>query len=340
MPQNIQLRIDSPCSQDWDRMSPEDQGRFCASCKKTVVDLTSMDDREVLDWLTRRQGSVCGRFSQDQLNRPLIASREKKDRQWRYWHYLVAGLLFSSKVPAQTSPVRAQVSLFQGERRFQVGDTTPIVSKSLLSETLRGRVLDGDGNPVAGASVMFSRSQGVSADADGYFSIPGNSLSGAHTLTISAVGYTRLQVDVNKLRSDGRQQPYPVVLMMQTATLGFVAVEVRRPKKHRLLADTLSLFKDSLAYAGLTQKALTVFPNPIARGSSLTLSVRLDRPGTYRVQLFSTSGALLETLEVDGGQKSKCVSMNIPAALPPGTYFVTLTHPEIKKFYTQQIVVF
>ena len=108
MPKSVQLRIDQPCSESWDRMHPEAQGRFCASCKKTVVDFTTMSDQEVLHWFARQQGSVCGRFGQDQLRRPLVDHPEKK--RWQYWHYLLAGVLFSSEVAAQTGAPRPPVS--------------------------------------------------------------------------------------------------------------------------------------------------------------------------------------------------------------------------------------
>ena len=36
------LRIASPCHESWDGMTPDGRGRHCASCAKTVVDVTAM----------------------------------------------------------------------------------------------------------------------------------------------------------------------------------------------------------------------------------------------------------------------------------------------------------
>ena len=36
------LRISSPCEQSWAGMTPDGRGRHCASCAKTVVDVTAM----------------------------------------------------------------------------------------------------------------------------------------------------------------------------------------------------------------------------------------------------------------------------------------------------------
>src|SRR5579872_2081793 len=73
MPEKIELRIDSPCTESWDGMEPNQAGRHCLSCQKTVVDLTLMSDQEILDWLAIRHGSVCGRLREGQLNRELVA---------------------------------------------------------------------------------------------------------------------------------------------------------------------------------------------------------------------------------------------------------------------------
>src|SRR5579864_5602847 len=106
MPKNVQLRIANPCSENWDRMRPEEQGRFCSSCQKTVVDFTLMSDQEVLHWFASPRAGVCGRLLEGQLNRWLVAPPARKNGWLGLWRYLVAGLLMSSEisVSAQTGP--------------------------------------------------------------------------------------------------------------------------------------------------------------------------------------------------------------------------------------------
>lgn len=64
------VRISDPCQEDWNKMQPEEQGRFCNSCSKSVIDFTGKTDAEISDILLRNN-SVCGRFRKTQLNRPL-----------------------------------------------------------------------------------------------------------------------------------------------------------------------------------------------------------------------------------------------------------------------------
>ncbi len=42
----IDLRIPSPCHEDWNAMSPDRHGRHCASCDRVVVDVAAMNGAE------------------------------------------------------------------------------------------------------------------------------------------------------------------------------------------------------------------------------------------------------------------------------------------------------
>ncbi len=62
------ISIPQPCSEDWDKMNPVAQGRFCLSCEKKVIDFTSMPDYELIAYLKNHKNS-CGKFTNSQLNR-------------------------------------------------------------------------------------------------------------------------------------------------------------------------------------------------------------------------------------------------------------------------------
>lgn len=79
---SLSIHIPKPCHESWDAMTPAQQGRFCQSCAKTVVDFSMMTDSEVLNYFTKNTGNTCGRFSDDQLQRPLQPIKQEKRKAW------------------------------------------------------------------------------------------------------------------------------------------------------------------------------------------------------------------------------------------------------------------
>lgn len=73
METKYKLSIPEPCHENWDKMTPKDNGRFCLSCAKTVVDFTTMLPEEIQHYFISNQGkSICGRFKNTQLDEIII----------------------------------------------------------------------------------------------------------------------------------------------------------------------------------------------------------------------------------------------------------------------------
>jgi len=69
MERKFKIAIPEPCNENWNEMTPNESGRFCLSCSKTVVDFTSMLPNEVQHFFIQNQNqNVCGRFKKSQLD--------------------------------------------------------------------------------------------------------------------------------------------------------------------------------------------------------------------------------------------------------------------------------
>lgn len=65
----FKFSIPKPCHEDWDKMTPNDKGRFCDSCVKTVVDFTKKSTTEIQDFLIENKNqNICGHFQTKQLD--------------------------------------------------------------------------------------------------------------------------------------------------------------------------------------------------------------------------------------------------------------------------------
>lgn len=92
----MKIHIPQPCREDWNKMQPEEQGRYCQVCSKTVVDFTDWEPEAIKGYLAqRREEKVCGRFAAYQLNNPVKPEALN-------WPALIAvsGLSFLRKIAA------------------------------------------------------------------------------------------------------------------------------------------------------------------------------------------------------------------------------------------------
>lgn len=67
MERKYKITIPEPCHEDWDKMRPNKNGRFCGSCSKNVVDFTNMMPDEIQVYL-QQHDNICGRFKNSQLD--------------------------------------------------------------------------------------------------------------------------------------------------------------------------------------------------------------------------------------------------------------------------------
>jgi len=58
-----QLKVVSPCSTDWDRMSGDEKKRYCSECDKFVYDFSQMTRRQVEAIVSIHQGRMCARIT-------------------------------------------------------------------------------------------------------------------------------------------------------------------------------------------------------------------------------------------------------------------------------------
>lgn len=104
MPQQKIITIPKPCSENWENMSPTEQGRHCFSCEKEVVDFTRFSEQELLQYFSQpktNEQKICGRFNQTQLH-PISIETAKPFRTnvlWQQFLYLLVTLIY----PAITS---------------------------------------------------------------------------------------------------------------------------------------------------------------------------------------------------------------------------------------------
>lgn len=125
------ITIPKPCHEDWNKMTPESQGKFCAACQKTVVDFTAMSQEEVLQYLNDYSATpkICGRFRTDQLNTPTVrvplAHEPIRVPYFSPYAALLVGMLYLQSCTPGNHPIMGAV---------KVPDSIYMSQKSAMNE--------------------------------------------------------------------------------------------------------------------------------------------------------------------------------------------------------------
>jgi len=180
------IYIDSPCSENWENMSVEKTGRFCASCSKSVYDVRDWSDDSIQKAYIKNGGSLCIRIPAARL-----ANKPRQRTRPVFSLLLAVVLTFWLSVKSTLSKSQSLDS-----HRDSKSKTDP--HEYVKEMSIRGHVMDTVKTAMSlpGAFIKLKRNdelvfEGIS-DMDGYFRIVLQDLSKEKdTLTISVefMGY-------------------------------------------------------------------------------------------------------------------------------------------------------
>lgn len=77
--------IPKPCDENWNSMTPDEKGRFCAVCQKSVYDFTQIGEREIVKIIRSERSGVCGRFN----NSTVLPKNKFQKIAYQFQEYLV-----------------------------------------------------------------------------------------------------------------------------------------------------------------------------------------------------------------------------------------------------------
>ena len=85
------LRVETPCTADWNEMLGDDRARFCGQCEKNVYDLSALTSVEITDLIVTTEGKFCGRIFRRHDGTVLtadcpvgVAARAKRAARWAW----------------------------------------------------------------------------------------------------------------------------------------------------------------------------------------------------------------------------------------------------------------
>jgi len=357
MSKKLQLTIPKPCHENWDTMTPVQQGKFCGSCQKQVVDFSNMSDRQVAQFFKKPStGSVCGRFMTDQLDRNIEIPRKRIP--WVKYFFQFA-------IPAFLVSIRASAGKTQGQIRVKtvttdttkrplemklgkvarptctkplMGDTiitsvrNPVeflkgeISNNVIDErnrTITGKAVDEKGDALPGASIRIKgTSTGVAADNNGAFYLHAKK---GDVLQVLGAGLELTEVPITGDRN--------IIITVKRMVLGGISI-IRYKTKNELKNVPLM----PAATDDKNTAAFKVFPNPVESGGNLNIEWKQTEEGYYTLQLLNQSGQSVHQQEIWIDAEARLLNIDVPP-VAAGAYFLTLINMKSGRKYTEKILI-
>ena len=352
MKHTITIHIPQPCHEDWQQMTPVNNGRYCQSCAKQVVDFSLMTDQQVLNYLSTAASRVCGRFAEDQLQRPLQPAKQEKKKIW--WVaaalplLMVFGRATAQKKKAPTKKVVAIPATWAARTQGLISPKitpAPTVGDTVISTGthISGRVITATGQPVAFTSIHVTNyPASAMADSAGYFTLQLHSVGDSISLEASAIGYENVRLPLAGNQNNGvsivlkdvvNKLPDVVVKSDNTECLRGFAGGLSIVRSYTFRQRTATLVRDIFK-----APAFDIYPNPAQRGQAITIDTK--KQGQYSIQLFTNSGKLLAVQEFEAMEGGTITKISIPSSAAVGVYFIRLVDGHTKKQYSSKLVVF
>lgn len=299
----IQLSIAQPCDKNWTNMQPDEQGRFCTSCKKNVIDFTVMDSNEIYKTILNSHANICGRINQAQLDAPISQKAEKMQHWHKYFFsFLIPVFLFAK-------PALAQKKI--GKIKVITTVCSTVTMGMVFRETFQkhfkfsGVVMDAASKEIIrNASIQLKeRTDGVMTDSAGNFTLTAKTATPAITIIVSAIGFETKEIDMAIPADDFIVLNEIISLHRAVKLLGEVVIvsDVNR-RRMGAMSTITRISRYTLASTRLItalNDSIKIYPNPVPRGTSFSVSLKLNQTGNYILQVVDAAGKLLMQQQIN-----------------------------------------
>jgi len=174
-------------------MIPNENGRYCTVCQKTIHDYTQLSNKELVDRLEQNT-KVCARFKQSQLNTNLMAQKNNRTTKTVLFLSFISSIFISPFAYSQTTNPEARIErITNSATKFN----SNIENQSRDTIKITG-IVNCNNEPVIGISInVKDKNIGTYTNELGRFSltIPDGELP--LTINFSYVGFISQEVVIN-----------------------------------------------------------------------------------------------------------------------------------------------
>jgi hypothetical protein len=208
------LEIPKSCHADWNSMSVTNQGKFCASCKKEVINFELLTNAQILSKISSNT-SVCVRLSKNQIN---TVFTDLNPTPTPFWGVLFSFTSLLTALPVLAQKEKAKIEIIESKSRSsskEQTDSTFVTISGIVLEKLTG---DAKTNtPLPGAVIEHQKSKtNVTTDINGTFTIkiPLQDFSKSKLLLVHFIGMENKEVEVLKAANNLKIEMTPSEMLL------------------------------------------------------------------------------------------------------------------------------
>ena len=294
-------------------MTPNEKGKFCSSCQKTVIDFTNMSDRQVAEFFKRPPSSVCGRVYNDQLNRDIQLPKKRIPWIRYFFQFTLPAFVLFLKSCGGKEHTNGELAV-ESTENHQIQDA--VMTLGIMFPEI---------TPVD-TSVLVEQEASTRGEitVDTTFTVQTNSATmPVDTLTQIDPVYKSMDTVV-----------VATTLNYSTRRIVMGGISTCRVETNQVNDDSIK--NETSIPAG--EINLKVYPNPVRVGSLLTISFDKLDDLPERIQVLSSSGQLIFQIKQNNKDVATITNIQIPSNLPGGIYFLQ-TITKNKKIKTTKIIV-
>jgi|SRR5215204_809951 len=301
----IQLAIPKPCHENWDAMTPNVRGKFCASCQKAVIDFTQMSDRQLADFFRKPPSSVCGRVYDDQLRRDIVIAKKRIPWTKYFFQFTWPAFVFLLKSCGVKENLKGKIKI---ESEMSREALEPMISVGVILPGQEVTILQ---TASADTSNPGERKIGTQNVTKGEIAVE-------DTIRNQEVDSAKILADTSLPESIAQYKPMDTVVVSAKAhniILGGISVcTIQTIQTKRTSVKSVLFDKEHINFK--------VYPNPVRSGSSLTISFESADVLPKTMQILSSSGQLISQVKQNEKEINAVTNIQIPPNIPAGIYFL------------------
>jgi hypothetical protein len=305
------INIPEPCSEDWNKMTPNEKGAFCQKCALDVYDFTNKSADEIREVLTLNMANpVCMRIEPRQLDKLnsdfsawKIQNKQSYQRAWIFTLFVIFGMTLFSCEEDEEPVVKEYQKIGQAilnEQEDKVGDSTLMMDQE--------------------------NSSIVHVNSDSH-QLPQMDINEAKVPVVGKPIYKEEEpqkvYEINEVVVVSRGFP-----LRDDYALGGVP-QISPEYNDYLVVTNAGLITDSIDLSVESKISGMAYPNPAS--NETTLQLKMPRRGKAEIELFALNGQKIRTIHSGRIRKGESEYLMDLTDLESGMYLVVVSSGKMKE---------